>query len=74
MFPRGFIFRVVITLDLVELSSLVACDSVLSIENLVGICLLCQIRIHWDGVLDNNISWRLQTSFELGNMKHIVNF
>jgi hypothetical protein len=43
MFPRGFIFRVVIPLDLVEPSSLVACDSVLLVENLDGICLVCQI-------------------------------
>jgi hypothetical protein len=43
-FPRGFIFRVIIPLDLVELSSLVACDSVLLVENLDGICLVRQIR------------------------------
>jgi hypothetical protein len=43
MFPRGFIFRVVIPLDLVEPSSLVAHDSVLLVENLDGICLVCQI-------------------------------
>jgi hypothetical protein len=43
-FPRGFIFGVIISLDLVELSSLVACDSVLLVENLDRICLVCQIR------------------------------
>jgi hypothetical protein len=55
MFPHGFIFRVVISLDLVELISLVACDSVLSVENLDGICLVRQIRFQWDGVFDNYI-------------------
>jgi hypothetical protein len=39
-FPCGFIFTVIIPLDLVELSSLVACDSVLLVENLDGICLV----------------------------------
>jgi hypothetical protein len=72
MFPRGFVFGVVIPLDLVEPSSLVVCDSVLLVENLDGMCLVCQIRFQWDGVFDNNIGRRLQTSFELGDMKHIV--
>jgi hypothetical protein len=44
MFPRGFILRVVILLNLVELSSLVACDSVLLVDNLDGICIVRQIR------------------------------
>jgi hypothetical protein len=44
MFPRGFVFRVIIPLDPIEPSSLVARDSVLLIENLGGICLVCQIR------------------------------
>jgi hypothetical protein len=73
MFPCGFIFRVIILLDIVEPSSLIARDSVLLVEHLDGICLLCQIGFQWDGVFDNNISQRLQTSFELGDMKHIMN-
>jgi hypothetical protein len=73
MLPRGFIFDVIISLDFVELSSLVVHDSVLLVENLDGICLLCQIWFQWDGVFDNNIGRRLQTSFELGDMKHIMN-
>jgi hypothetical protein len=73
IFPFGFIFEVVIPLDLIESSSLFVCDSVLSAENLDGMCLVCQIRLQWDGVIDNNISRRLQTSFELEDMKHIVN-
>jgi hypothetical protein len=72
MFPRCFIFEVIIPLDPVEPSSLVTCDSVLLVENLGGICLICQIRFQWDGVFDNHISRRLQTSFELGDMKHIM--
>jgi hypothetical protein len=73
MLPRGFIFGVIISLDLIEPSSLVACDLVLLAENLGGICLVCQIRFQWDGVFDNNIDRRLQTSFELGDVKHIIN-
>jgi hypothetical protein len=73
MFPCGFIFGVVIPLDLVELSSLAVCDSVLLVEDLDGICFICQIRFQWDDVFDNNVGRRLQTSFELGDMKHIVN-
>jgi hypothetical protein len=73
MFPHGFIFGVVIPLDLIQPSCLIAHDSVLLVEKLDGICLVCQIRFQWDGVFDNNISQRLQTSFELGVMKHIVN-
>jgi hypothetical protein len=72
-FPCGFVFRVIIQLDLVEPSSLVACDSVFLVENLDGICLVRQIRFQWDGVFDNHICWRLQKSFELGDMKHIMN-
>jgi hypothetical protein len=55
MFPRGFIFRVAIPLDLVEPSSLVACDSVLLVENLDEMCLVRQIRFQSNGVFDNNI-------------------
>jgi hypothetical protein len=33
MFPRGFVFGEIIRLYLVELSSLVACDSVLLVES-----------------------------------------
>jgi hypothetical protein len=36
MFPRGFVFRVIIPLYLLEPSNLVACDSVLLVENLDG--------------------------------------
>jgi hypothetical protein len=72
MFPCGFIFRVVIPLDLVEPSSLVACDSILLVENLDRICLVCQIWFQRDGVFNNNISWSIQTSLELGDMKHIM--
>jgi hypothetical protein len=72
MFPCGFVFGLIIPLDLVEPSSLVARDSVLLVENLGGICHLCQIWFQWDGVFDNNIGGRLQTSLELGDMKHIM--
>jgi hypothetical protein len=44
MFPCGFVFGVVIPLDLVEPTSPVASDSVFLVENLDGICLVCQIR------------------------------
>jgi hypothetical protein len=56
MFPRGLIFRVIIPLNLVEPSSLVAHELVLLVEHLDGICPVCQIRFQWDGVFDNNIS------------------
>jgi hypothetical protein len=72
MFPRGFVFRVIIPLNLIEPSCLVARDSVLLVENVGGICLVCQIRFQRDGIFDNNIGQRLQTSFELGDMKHIM--
>jgi hypothetical protein len=73
MFLRGFVFRVIIPLDLVKPSSLVVFDSVLLVENLDGICLVRQIRFQWDDVFDNHICWRLQTSLKLGDMKHIMN-
>jgi hypothetical protein len=56
-FPRGFIFRVIIPLDLVEPGSLVACDSVLLVENLNEICLVRQIRFQWDGVFRHLLNW-----------------
>jgi hypothetical protein len=43
MFPRGFVFGVIIALNHIELSSLVVRDSVLLVEKLGGICLVCQI-------------------------------
>jgi hypothetical protein len=43
MFPCGFIFGVIIPLNLVEPSCLVARDSVMLVENLDGMCLVCQI-------------------------------
>jgi hypothetical protein len=64
---------VLIPLDLVELSSLAVGDSVLLVENLDRIDIVHQIRFQWDGVFDNHIGWRLQTSLELGDMEHIVN-
>jgi hypothetical protein len=73
MFPRGFIFRVVIPLNLVESSSLVSGDSVLLVKNLGGICLVRQVWLQWDGIFNNNINRGLQTSFELGDVKHVVN-
>jgi hypothetical protein len=72
MFPRGFIFRMIILLNFVEPSSLVAGDSVLLVENLGGICLVCQIQFQWNGIFNDNISRWLQTSFELGDMKYIM--
>jgi hypothetical protein len=68
MFPPGFVLGVIIPFDLVEPSSLVTRDSVLLVENIGGICLVCQIRFQWDGISDNNIDQRIQTSFELGDM------
>jgi hypothetical protein len=72
MFPRGFIFRMIIPLNFVEPSGLVAGDSVLLVKNLDGICLVCQIRFQWNGIFSDNISRWLQTPFELGDMKHIM--
>jgi hypothetical protein len=72
MFPCGFVFRVIIPLELLELSSLVVSDSVLLVKHLDGIYLVCQIRFQWDGIFNNNINRRLQISFELGDMKHIM--
>jgi hypothetical protein len=72
MFPRGFVFRVIIPLYLVEPSSLVACDSILLVENFDGMGLVGQVRFQWNGVFDNHISRRFQTSFELGDVEHIV--
>jgi hypothetical protein len=73
MFPHGLVFKVIIPLDLVELSSLVARDLVLLVKNLGGICLVYQVRFQQDGVFDNNMNQRFQTSLELGDMKHIMN-
>jgi hypothetical protein len=42
MLPCGFIFGMVIPLNLVEPSSFVIGDSVLLVKNLGGICLVCQ--------------------------------
>jgi hypothetical protein len=72
MFSRGFILRVIIPLNLIEPSSLVARDSVLLIENLDGMCLVGQIGFQWDGIFDNNIGQRFQISFELGYMEYIM--
>jgi hypothetical protein len=72
MFPRGFVFRVILPLNVVEPSSPVVRDSVLLVEYLGGICLVCQIWFQWDVVFNNNISQRLQTSFVLEKMKHIM--
>jgi hypothetical protein len=58
MFPCGFVFRVIIPLYLVELSSLVTCDSVLLVKNLDGMGLVGQVRFQWNGVLHNHISQR----------------
>jgi hypothetical protein len=58
IFPRGFIFGVIIPLYLVEPSSLVACDSVSLVENLDGMGLVGHVGFQWNGVFDNHISQR----------------
>jgi hypothetical protein len=58
MFPRGFVFRVIIPLNFIEPSSHVARDSVLLVENLDGMCLVCQIGFQWDGIFDDDIGRR----------------
>jgi hypothetical protein len=72
MFPRGFIIGVIIPLYLVEPSGLVACDSVVLVENLDEMGLVGQVGFHWNGVFDNHISCRFQTSFEFGDVEHIM--
>jgi hypothetical protein len=72
MFPHGFVFVVMISSYLVELSSHVACDSVLLVKNLDGMGLVGQVGFQWNGLLHNHISRRFQTSFELGDVEHIV--
>jgi hypothetical protein len=63
MFLRGFIFGVIIPLYLVEPSSLIACDSVLLVENLDGMGLVGQIGFQWDGIFDNNIGGEVSDIF-----------
>jgi hypothetical protein len=63
MFLRGFIFGVIIPLYLVELSSLIACDSVLLVKNLDGMGLVGQIGFQWDGIFDNNIDGEVSNIF-----------
>jgi hypothetical protein len=72
MFPRGFVFRVIIPLYLVEPSSLVTCDSVLLVKNLDGTGLVGQVGFQRISVLHNHITRRVQTSFELGDVEHIM--
>jgi hypothetical protein len=55
MFPHGLIFGMIIPLNLVKLGSLDAGDPVLLVENLGGMCLLCQIRFQWDDIFKNNV-------------------
>jgi hypothetical protein len=43
MFPHGFIFLVVIPLNLVKLGGLVSSESVFLVQNLDGICLVGQV-------------------------------
>jgi hypothetical protein len=71
--PTWLHLGVLIPLDLIEPSSLVACDSVLLVEDLNGICLVRQIRFQWDGVFNNHVCRGLQTSLELEDMKQIMN-
>jgi hypothetical protein len=73
MFPRGFILGMIIPLNLAKLCGLIAGDSVLLVQNFGRIELVCQVRLQWDGIFDDKISQGLQTSFELGDMKHIMN-
>jgi hypothetical protein len=73
MFPHSFILGMTIPLNLIKLCGLVVGDSVLLVQNLGRIGLLCQVRLQWDGIFDDNISRGLQTTFELGDLKHIMN-
>jgi hypothetical protein len=73
MFPRGFILGMIIPLNLAKLCGLIAGDSVLLVQNFGRIELVCQVRLQWDGIFNDKISQGLQTSFELGDMKHIMN-
>jgi hypothetical protein len=59
MFPRGFIFGMIIPLNLVEPSSLIVGDSVLLVENPGRIGLVGQVRLQWDGIFDSDLNWGL---------------
>jgi hypothetical protein len=63
----------IIPLNLVKLCGLVVGDSVLLVQNLGRIRLVCQVQLQWDGIFYDHISQGLQTSFELGDMKHVMN-
>jgi hypothetical protein len=63
----------IIPLNLVKPCGLIAGDSVLLVQNLGRIGLVCQLQLQWDGIFDDNIIQGLQTSFEFGDMKHIMN-
>jgi hypothetical protein len=72
MFPRGFVFRVIIPLYLVKPSSLIVHDSVLLVENIDGMGHVGQVGFQWNGVFDNQVYRWFQTSFELGDVEHIM--
>jgi hypothetical protein len=72
MLAHGSIFGVIIPLYLIKLSSIVARDSILLVENLDGMGLVGQVGFQWNGVFDVHISRRFQTSFELGDVEHIM--
>jgi hypothetical protein len=73
MFPRGFILRVAIPLNLVKPGSLVLSVVVLLVQNVDRMGLVCQVWFQWDGIFNHTISRGLLTSFELGDMEHVVN-
>jgi hypothetical protein len=68
MFPRDIIFGMILPLNLVEPSTLVVVDSVLLVENLGGVCLVCQIRFQWNGIFDsaNSLGVILYGHLEIG--------
>jgi hypothetical protein len=59
MFRHGFILRVIISLNLVKLGSLISSDSVLLVQTLDRMCLVHQVKLQWDGIFNDNISWGL---------------
>jgi hypothetical protein len=74
-FPCGFIFRVIIRLNLIKPNGRLLCGSILLVQYLDRVALVGQVGFQWNIVFNNRIhggGGGLQTPLELGYMEDVV--
>ena len=72
LFPRGFILRVVLPLNFVELHHTIYSHSFFFVQDLDRMLNICQVRLEGKTFNFHSFIRHLQTFLQLGDVKHIM--